>query len=67
MYTITIKPDGDGFLAEVKERENIFAWGESPAEAKKWLMHVVEMMMDFHLEQFEQEKKIKHHLLHDHV
>lgn len=65
MYTVTVTADGDWFLAEVQEKENIFARGETPAEAKKWLIHVVEMMMDFHLEQFEQEKKIKHHLLHD--
>jgi len=62
MYTI-IKKDGVGFLAEVKGMKNLFAYGETKEEAKKELFSVIEMMMDYHLEQLEVERKLKNQLL----
>jgi len=60
---ITIKKDWDWFLAEVEGQDNIFAYGETEEEARKELLWVVEMMMDYHLELVENERKIKNSIL----
>ncbi len=59
---ITIKKDEKGFLAEVKNHPRIFAWGKTKTEAKKELGNVIEMMMDYHLEQVEVERKLRNNL-----
>ncbi len=56
---IIIKKDWEWFLAEVEWQENIYAYWYSEQEAKNELLWVVEMMMDYHLEQVEKERKIK--------
>ena len=60
---ITIKKDWDWFLAEVEWHENFFAYWKTREEAKKELLWVAEMMMDFHLEQVEVERQIKNNIL----
>lgn len=63
MSDIVIRKDWEGYLAEVKWLKNIFAFWYSEDEAKSELLNVVEMMMDFHLELLEKERKLKHQLL----
>ena len=60
---VIIKKDGDGFLAEIEWQENIFAYWETEYSAKKELLWVVDMMMDYHLEEVEKERKIKNSIL----
>ena len=59
---IEVKPDGDGFLAKVRGRKNLFAFGYSEEETLKELGNVVDMVMDFHLEQVETERKVRSQL-----
>ncbi|NLX26792.1 MAG: hypothetical protein GXY61_12695 [Lentisphaerae bacterium] len=59
---IEVKKDGDGYLAKVKGRENLYAFGASEEEALNELGNVVEMMMDYHLEQVEVERKVRNQL-----
>jgi len=60
---IVIKKDWEWFLAEVEWQENIFAYWNTKEEAKNELLIVVEMMMDYHLELLEKERKIKNSIL----
>ncbi|MEA2067934.1 MAG: hypothetical protein U9P12_01925 [Verrucomicrobiota bacterium] len=59
---IEVKQDGDGYLAKVRGRKNLFAFGYSEKEALKELGNVVDMMMDYHLEQVETERKVRNQL-----
>ncbi len=59
---IEVKQDGDGYLAKVRGRKNLFAFGYSEKEALQELGNVVDMMMDYHLEQVEMERKIRNQL-----
>ncbi|MBF0292812.1 MAG: hypothetical protein HQK86_11725 [Nitrospinae bacterium] len=56
---ITIRKDGEGYLAEVREHPHLFAWGSTKMEAKTELKNVAEMMLDYHLEQIETERKVR--------
>lgn len=49
MWNINIKKDWEWYLAEVNWYDNVFAYWNSPEEAKKELLWVLEMMMDYHL------------------
>ena len=60
---IKVSKDSEWFLAEVEWHENIFAHGWTEIEAKQGLLSVMEMMLDFHLEQVEQDRKIKNAIL----
>jgi len=60
---VQIQKDSHGYLAKVTGYENIFAHGTTEKEAKKELLNVLEMMMDFHLEQVEQDRKIRNAIL----
>ncbi len=60
----TIKKDGDGYLAKVEGRQNLFAFAYSEKEAIIELKNVVEMMMDYHLEQVNDERIIRNELTH---
>jgi len=42
--TITIKKDGKGFLAEIVEYPDIYAFGYSEKDAIKELSNVIEML-----------------------
>jgi len=60
---IIVKKDGEGYLAEVEWYENVYAYWNTEFEAKKELLGVVEMMTDFHIEQLENDRKIKKSIL----
>ncbi len=60
---IVVEKDGDGFLAKVKNRQNFFAFAYSEKEAIVELKNVVEMMMDYHLEQVNNERIIRNELV----
>jgi predicted RNase H-like HicB family nuclease len=60
---ISIRKDWDWYLAEVEWYENIYAYGKDPEEAKSELIEVLEMMIDYHGELIEAEKKLKEQLL----
>lgn len=62
MKTI-IEKDGDGYLAKVDGHQNLFAFAYSKQEAMIELKNVVEMMMDYHLEQINNERIIKNELI----
>ena len=62
---VIIKKDWEGFLAEVEWHDNVYAYWETESDAKNELLKVIEMMMDFHLEQVENDRKIKNHLLNE--
>jgi predicted RNase H-like HicB family nuclease len=61
MQTI-IEKDGEGYLAKVKGHPNLFAFAYSEADAITELKNVVEMVMDYHLEQVNSERIIKNEL-----
>ena len=60
---ILITKDDQGFLAEVEWHENIFAHGETEVQARKELLSVVEMMMDYHSSLLESQKKMRETLI----
>ena len=61
MNTI-IEKDGDGYLAKVEGHQNLFAFAYSEKEAIIELKNVVEMIMDYHLEQANDERIIRNEL-----
>ncbi|MBL0702137.1 MAG: hypothetical protein JJV91_01515 [Desulfosarcina sp.] len=61
MKTI-IEKDGDGYLAKVEGHQNLFAFAYSEKKAVIELKNVVEMIMDYHLEQANDERIIKNEL-----
>ncbi|WP_423907782.1 hypothetical protein [Candidatus Spongiihabitans sp.] len=63
MKTI-VEKDGDGYLAKVEGHQNLFAFAYSEKEAIIELKNVVEMMMDYHLEQVNDERIIRNELTH---
>lgn len=56
---ITVRKDGEGYLAEVKGHPHLFAWATTKPDARVELKNVVEMMLDYHLEQIEAERKVR--------
>lgn len=64
---IVYKKDGSGFLAEVEWVDYLFAYWNTKEEAKNELSNVIDMVMDYHLEQVEIERKAKNKLLEDNV
>lgn len=63
MLQVLVKKDWDGYLAQVKWHENLFAFGYTKQEAKNELLNVVEMMLDYNLELVEQQRTLKNKLL----
>jgi predicted RNase H-like HicB family nuclease len=59
---IIIEKDGEGYLAKVEGHDNLFAFAYSEKEAIIELKNVVEMIMDYHLEQVNEERIIKNKL-----
>ncbi len=57
-----IEKDGDGYLAKVEGRQNLFAFAYTEKEAIIELKNVVEMIMDYHLEQANDERLIRNEL-----
>jgi predicted RNase H-like HicB family nuclease len=60
---IVIEKDGDGYLARVDNHQNFFAFAYSEKDAIIELKNVVEMMMDYHLEQVNDERIIRNELI----
>ncbi|NOQ64088.1 MAG: hypothetical protein GQ582_06210 [Methyloprofundus sp.] len=58
----TIEKDGEGYLAKITGHPHLFAFAYSEAEAIAELKNVVEMIMDFHLEQVNNERLIRNEL-----
>ena len=63
MVKIRISKDEKWYLAEVDGNDNLYAYWNTENEAKKELLWVVEMTMDYHLEMVENERKIKNQIL----
>jgi len=60
---IVIEKDGEGYLAKIENHQNLFAFAYSEKEAVIELKNVVEMMMDYHLEQVNDERLIRNELV----
>jgi len=56
---VVVEKDGDGYLAKVKGHQNLFAFAYTEKSAIIELKHVVEMIMDYHIEQAKDERMIK--------
>ncbi|USN59054.1 MAG: hypothetical protein H6767_03025 [Candidatus Peribacteria bacterium] len=50
-------------MAEVVGVDNLYAYGKTEMEARKELISVIEMMLDFHTEQVNREKEIRDFML----
>ncbi|WP_089726613.1 hypothetical protein [Candidatus Thiosymbion oneisti] len=59
---VVIEKDGDGYLARVEGHQNLFAFAYTEKEAVIELKNVVEMVMDYHLEQVNDERIIRNEL-----
>ncbi len=56
---IRVRKDGNGFLADVIGQPQLLAWAPTKVKARLELPGVVEMMLDYHLEQVEIERKVR--------
>lgn len=59
---ILVKEDGEGYMARVRGADNLFAYGLTKDEALDELSGVIDMTMDYHLEQVEIERRARHEL-----
>ena len=59
---VVVEKDGDGYLARVEDHQNLFAFAYTEKDAVIELKNVVEMIMDYHLEQANNEKIIRNEL-----
>lgn len=55
---ISVKKDGEGYLAEVIGKENCYAFGYTEQEALAELQKVIEMFQDYYQEELKQQKVI---------
>ena len=60
---IVIEKDGEGYLARVEGHDNLFAFAYSEHEAILELKNVVEMILDFHMEQVNDERLIRNEIV----
>ena len=60
---IVIEKDGEGYLARVEGHDNLFAFAYSEREAILELKNVVEMILDFHIEQVNDERLIRNEIV----
>jgi len=60
---VVIEKDGDGYLARVEGHQNLFAFAYTEKDAVIELKNVVEMVMDYHLEQANNERIIRNELV----
>jgi len=58
-----VEKDGEGYLAKIEGHENLFAFAYTEREAVMELKNVVEMIMDYHLEQVNEERIIRNQLV----
>lgn len=59
---VVLEKDGDGYLARVEGHRNLFAFAYTEKDAVIELKNVVEMVMDYHLEQANDERMIRNEL-----
>lgn len=59
---IIIKKDWDWYIAEVKWRKNLYAFGYTKEQAINELKNVLDMMMDYYTQEISFQKKIQKHL-----
>ena len=59
---IVVEKDGEGYLARLQDQQNLFAFAYSEKEAVTELKHVVDMLLDCHLEQINNEQIISNKL-----
>ena len=62
MTDITIKKDGQWYLAQVKWRKALYAFWYTQEEAVKELKNVIDMMVDYYSEEISFQKKIQKYL-----
>jgi predicted RNase H-like HicB family nuclease len=60
---IIVKEDGDGYLARVRGSQNLYAYGLTEEQALEELSGVIDMTMDYHLEQVDIERRARQELL----
>lgn len=60
---ILVKEDGEGYLARVRGSDNLFAYGLTKEEALDELSGVIDMTMDYHLEQVDVERRARQELM----
>jgi len=60
---IIIRKDGEWYIAEVKSKPSIYAFGYSKEDALNELKNVVDMMVDFYSQEMSFQKKIKKFLI----
>ena len=60
---VVIEKDGKGYLARVEGHDNLFAFAYSEREAILELKNVVEMILDFHIEQVNDERLIRNEIV----
>ena len=60
---IVVKEDGEGYLARVRGSDNLYAYGVNREEALDELAIVIDMTMDYHLEQVDLERRARQELL----
>jgi len=56
---VIVKKDWSWYLAEIEWNESIYAYWDTEIIAKKELLWVLEMMIDYHSELVESEKTLK--------
>ena len=59
---VVLEKDGDGYFARVEGYQNLFAFAYTEKDAIIELKNVAEMIMDYHLEQANDERIIKNEL-----
>ena len=59
---VVLEKDGDGYLARVEGYQNLFAFAYTEKDAVIELKNVVEMVMDYHIEQANGERIIRNQL-----
>jgi len=59
---VILEKDGDGYLARVEDHQNLFAFAYTEKDAVMELKNVVEVIMDYHIEQANEERIIRNAL-----
>jgi predicted RNase H-like HicB family nuclease len=59
---VVLEKDGDGYSARVEGHQNLFAFTYTEKDAVIELKNVVEMIVDYHLEQANGERIIRNEL-----
>jgi predicted RNase H-like HicB family nuclease len=58
-FKIIVENDEPGFLAKIKGREGIVAWGKTKEEALKEMEFVLDALIDLQLEEIENERYLR--------